>query len=69
MFNNISNEGNLKERTEAVEDILFKIQTNRNKPEFEASIKAALPNILRLLKDSNPRIVGLTLKILENVVQ
>ena len=69
MFNSVNNEGNLKERTEAVEDILFKIQTNKNKPEFESSIKAALPNILKLLKDPNPRIVGLTLKILENVVQ
>lgn len=68
MFGNINNEGPLKERTEAVEDILYKIQTNKNKPEFEASIKAVLPNILKLLKDPNPRIVSLTLRILESVV-
>ncbi len=52
-----------------MEDILFKIQSNKNKPEFEASVKAALPSILKLLKDPNPRIVGLTLRILENIVQ
>ena len=28
----INNEGSLKERTEAVEDLLFKIQSNKNKP-------------------------------------
>lgn len=43
---------------------MFKIQSNKNRPEFEASVKAALPHILKMLRDPNPKIVGLTLKII-----
>ena len=32
ILNTINNEGSLKERTQAVEDLLFKIQSNKNKP-------------------------------------
>lgn len=54
----------MKERTEAMEDLLYKIQISKHKPEFEASIKAVFPTLLKMLKDNNPKIVSLTLRIL-----
>ena len=68
MFNNINNEGSLKQRTEAAEDLLYKIQLSKNKPEFEGSSKVILPNIIKMMKDPNPKIVGITLRILENIL-
>ena len=68
IFTNIQTEGSLKERTEAAEDLLYKIQVNKNKPEFENSVKLILPNVIKMLKDPNPKIVGITLRILENIL-
>lgn len=47
-----------------MEDLLFKIQVNKSKPEFESSIKSVFPTLLKMLKDNNPKIVNLTLRIL-----
>lgn len=69
LFSFLTGEGSLKERTEAMEDLLFKIQVNKNKPEFESSMKAVFPTLLKMLKDTNPKIVSLTLRILEQCIE
>jgi hypothetical protein len=63
-FGNIVLEGSIKEKTDAAEELLFKIQSNIDKPEVQASIKTILSSLIKMLKDSNPKIVGITLKIL-----
>jgi hypothetical protein len=52
-----------------MEDLLYKIQVSKNKPEFEPSIKAVFPTLLKMLKDNNPKIVSLTLRILESCIE
>lgn len=52
-----------------MEDLLYKIQVSKTKPEFESSIKAIFPILLKMLRDSNPKIVSLTLRILENCIE
>lgn len=34
LFSFVTGEGSLKERTEAMEDLLYKIQVSKHKPEF-----------------------------------
>ena len=69
LFSFVTGEGSLKDRTEAMEDLLFKIQVSKHKPEFESSMKAVFPILLKMLKDSNPKIVSLTLRILESCIE
>ena len=64
LFGNVVLEGTIKEKTDAAEELLFKVQSNVDKPEFQASVKSLLPSLAKMLKDNNPKIVGITLKIL-----
>jgi hypothetical protein len=68
LFSFVTGEGSLKERTEAMEDLLYKVQVSKQKPEFDSSMRAVFPILLKMLKDSNPKIVSLTLRILENCI-
>ena len=69
LFSFVTGEGSIKEKTEAMEDLLFKMQVSKQKPEFELSMRAVFPILLKMLKDSNPKIVSLTLRILENCIE
>lgn len=64
LFGNLVLDGTIKEKTDAAEELLFKVQSNLDKPELQASIKAILPSLTKMLKDNNPKIVGIVLKIL-----
>ncbi len=47
-----------------MEDLLYKVQASKSKPEFDSSMRAVFPIVLKMLKDTNPKIVSLTLRIL-----
>lgn len=64
LLDSLRNESNWKDRIEAAEEILVKIEINKHKPEIEGVIRSILPTIIRMLNDQNFKLVLIALKIL-----
>jgi len=57
LIDNLRNENNWKDRIEAAEEILSKMEINKHKPELQGVIRTMLPIIIKLLSDQNFKLV------------